>query len=279
MNIEKLYDYAKKPKLYEPGNSVMWTDPYISKQLLECHINPDNDMASRSNDKIDLVIDWIESQATTKHMNILDLGCGPGLYAEKLAKKGHTVTGVDFSSSSIDYAKQVTEKNKSNITYFCKNYLDIDFVATFDLVILIYLDFCVLKPYERKVVLDNVYRSLKDGGLFIFDVVNNKNIEGKVLKPSWEVCLKKGFWKDEPYLVLNTGYHYEEKKVLLNQHIVITEDEKVETYHFWSTYYDYDDLENLLRESKFKNIKCYNNIIPESDVWTGENISFYVVQK
>jgi hypothetical protein len=60
---------------------------------------------------------------------------------------------------------------------------------------------------------------------------------------------------------------------------VITEDEKVETYHFWSTYYDYDDLENLLRESKFKNIKCYNNIIPGSDVWNGENISFYIVQK
>ena len=279
MNIEKLYDYTKKPELYEPVNSVMWTDPYISKQLLECHINPDNDMASRSNDKIDLIIDWIESQATTKNMNILDLGCGPGLYAEKLSKNGHKVTGIDFSNSSIDYAKQVTEKNKSNITYFCKNYLAIDFVASFDLVILIYLDFCVLKPHERKVVLDNVYRSLKDGGLFIFDVVNSKNIEEKVLKPSWEVCLKKGFWKDEPYIILNNGYHYKENKVLLNQHIVITEDEKVKTYHFWSTYYDYDDLDNLLRESKFNNIKCYSNILPESDVWTGGNISFYVVQK
>ena len=98
------------------------------------------------------------------------------------------------------------------------------------------------------------------------------------MKPSWEVC-KKGFWKDEPYIVFNNGYHYKENKVLLNQHIVITEDEKVETYHFWSTYYDYDDLESLLRESKFNNIKYYSNILPESDVWTGKNISFYVIQK
>ena len=256
----------------------MWTDEYISKQLLECHINPDNDMASRSNDKINLIIDWIESYANKKNMNILDLGCGPGLYAEKLAKNGHTVTGVDFSSNSIAYAKKEAYKNNSNLTYFCKNYLDIDFSETFDLVILIYLDFCVLKPNERKIVLDNVYRSLKDGGLFIFDVVNSKNIEEKVLKPSWEVC-HKGFWKDEPYIVLNYGYHYKESRVLLNQHIVITGDEKVETYHFWSTYYDYEDLHSLLKRNNFRNIKSYNNVLPGSDVWTGDNISFYVVQK
>ena len=278
MNIEKLHDYVKKPELYEPGTSVMWTDPYISKRLLECHINSDNDMASRSNDKIDLVIDWIESQAGAKHMSILDLGCGPGLYAEKLAGKSHNVTGVDFSSGSIAYAKKVTEKNKSNIAYFCMDYLNIDFINTFDLVILIYLDFCVLKPHERKVVLDNVYRSLKDGGLFIFDVVNSKNIERKILKQSWEVC-QKGFWKDEPYIVLNNGYHYKDKKVLLSQHILITEDEEVETYHFWSTYYDYDDLEKILRGSEFRNIRSHGNVLPESDIWTGDNISFYVAQK
>lgn len=28
-----------KPGLYEPGNSVMWTAPYISRQLLEVHLN------------------------------------------------------------------------------------------------------------------------------------------------------------------------------------------------------------------------------------------------
>ncbi len=278
MQFDKLYEFARRPKLYEPGNSIMWTDPYISKQLLECHLNTNNDMASRSNDKIDLVIDWIEKHASKNEMDILDLGCGLGLYAEKLASHGHKVTGVDFSSSSISYAKKETFINKSNITYLCKNYLNIDFEEAFDLVILIYLDFCVLNVHERKVVLDNVYKALKDGGVFIFDVVNSKNIEDKVLKSSWDVC-KNGFWSDKPYIVLNNGYNYKDDKVLLNQHIVITEDDTIKTYHFWSTYYDFEDITLLLKGSGFKNIESDSKVLPEIDTWTGDNISFYIAEK
>ncbi len=278
MQFDKLYEFARRPKLYEPGNSIMWTDPYISKQLLECHLNTNNDMASRSNDKIDLVIDWIEKHTNKNEMDILDLGCGPGLYAEKLARHGHKVTGVDFSSNSISYAKKATLINKSNITYLCKNYLNIDFIEAFDLVILIYLDFCVLNIQERKIVLDNIYKSLKDGGVFIFDVVNSNNVEGKVLKQSWDIC-KSGFWSDQPYIVLNNGYHYKEDKVLLNQHIVITEDDTVKTYHFWSTYYDFEDIALLLKGSGFKNIESDSKVLPEIDTWTGDNISFYITEK
>jgi hypothetical protein len=41
MNIELIHKLTHKPRLYEKGNSVMWTDPYISKQLLE--LLPDSD--------------------------------------------------------------------------------------------------------------------------------------------------------------------------------------------------------------------------------------------
>jgi len=56
MDIENLLQYAKKPALFESGTSIMWTDPHISKQLLDLHINPENDMASRSDEKITFYI-------------------------------------------------------------------------------------------------------------------------------------------------------------------------------------------------------------------------------
>lgn len=75
------------------------------------------------------------------------------------------------------------------------------------------------------------------------------------------------------------GYHFEENKVLLNQHIVLSENEEIKTYHFWSTYYEYEKMKTIVEERKFKNIKSFNNVLPETDIWTGDNISFYIAYK
>ncbi|NJO91787.1 MAG: methyltransferase domain-containing protein, partial [Chloroflexia bacterium] len=105
MNIQNIIDYTKQPGLYEKGNAQMWTDEHISKQLLQVHLNEDVDLASRKMSTIETTIDWILQHSQNKPLRILDLGCGPGLYSEKLAKNSHEVTGVDFSNSSINYAK------------------------------------------------------------------------------------------------------------------------------------------------------------------------------
>ncbi len=279
MNIELIKKLSSKPQLYEKGSSVMWTDPYISKQLLELHINPDNDVASRSQVKIERIANWILERAGKAQKKILDLGCGPGLYAELLAQKGHSVIGVDFSENSIRYATRQAKGKKLKIEYLEKNYLDLDFDNQFDLVILIYLDFCVLLPEEREKVLENIYRALKKGGLFICDVVNERNIDKKTISQSWEVQ-ETGFWKNTPYIALANGYHFPEAKVLANHHIVLSEDNTVDTYIFWSHYYEKNDLVKILKSKGFKDITGYENVLPESgDCWNGENVTFYVSRK
>lgn len=64
------------------------------------------------------VDDYISTQLLATHLSQeIDLGCGPGLYTEKLTEKGHTVTGMDFSASSIRYAKESAARKKSNISH------------------------------------------------------------------------------------------------------------------------------------------------------------------
>ena len=97
MELNKLHIATQRPDLYEKGDSVIWTDKHISKKLLELHLNPDIDSASRAQESINKTIEFITSFCRESPMSILDLGCGPGIYLEKLAEAGHICTGIDFS--------------------------------------------------------------------------------------------------------------------------------------------------------------------------------------
>jgi 2-polyprenyl-3-methyl-5-hydroxy-6-metoxy-1,4-benzoquinol methylase len=278
MNIHHLQQLTAKPNLYQKGTSVMWTDPHISKQLLKLHLNQNHDIASRSGEKIKNLTDWIFKHCNKTNLKILDLGCGPGLYSELIAQKGHAVTGVDFSENSIQYAISQANEKQLDIEYIVKNYLELDFENQFDLVILIYLDFCVLLPEERDKVLSNIYRALKNGGLFILDVVNEKNIEKKILPKSWEIK-ERGFWKDTPYLTLSNGFHYPDAKVMAEHHLVLGDDDTVQTFIFWNHWYECEEMVSILETKGFSNIKNHENVLPAGDFWNGENITFYVAQK
>ncbi len=279
MNKKKLSIANQKPKVYEKGDSVMWTDEHISKQLLGFHLNPEIDAASRIPDSINNTIEFILKCCNKSQMNILDLGCGPGIYSEILSKKGHNLTGVDFSKNSISYAKNQAIKKSLNINYICKDYLELDYENQFDLVILIYTDFGVLLPTERKILLENIYKSLKPNGTFVFDVLNDRNIKQKFLEQKTWSFENSGFWKPRPYLELTNSFNYSKEKVFLKQHTIIDETERIMNYRFWTHYFNTNDIVKILSANKFVNTKHFENILPETSIWNGENVTFYKTEK
>jgi len=252
----------------------MWTDAHISKQLLHVHLNPDLDLASRKPETIFSTLEWVLSKCEQKQLHILDLGCGPGLYSEKLAQKGHQVTGVDFSANSIEYAQKEAQKKKLDITYLRENYLNLDLEENaFDLVILIFTDFGPLLPNEREQLIRIIKKALKPGGIFIFDALNDKDIENKISPKNWETSLQ-GFWKDEPYLALSDSFVYAENKVILYQHIIIDEQENIDIYRFWTHFFSNQDLTKILNESGFNKISFHEDVLPQGNLWNGENVTF-----
>ena len=114
MNLKNLCSITKRPILYEKGNAMMWDDEHISQFLLETHLSQESDLASRKMPAITKTVNWILQQTGKEHADILDLGCGPGLYCEILAENGHRVTGVDISKRSIEYAKEKAAAKKSD---------------------------------------------------------------------------------------------------------------------------------------------------------------------
>ena len=271
MDIKTILN-THKPKLYEKGTAVMWTDKYISKQLLETHLNRDIDLASRKERTIDSTVEWILSKAPEGKLNILDLGCGPGLYTEKYSRKGHSVTGVDFSQNSVSYAENSARDKGLDISYFCQDYLTIKYKNQFDLITMIFTDFGVLDPDQRNILLGNIFGALKPGGIFLFDVMND-NYTGISESKSWEAA-EKGFWRPFPYLSLSENIYYQEEKVILSQHIVIDEKGKTETYRFWTHLFSNSDLYEILKSYKFIEPAFFTNVIPDGDGYRSEDITF-----
>ena len=275
MELHKIIKATKKPEVYSKGTAEMWVDEYISDRLLEVHLNPDIELASRKATTIEETVNWILDKIPGEGLKILDLGCGPGLYAEKLAGKGHRVTGVDFSANSIRHARESAARKKLDINYRQQNYLELEDENRYDLVMMIFTDLGVLMPDERERLLANVHRVLKPGGKFLFDVLNENFPVQEAGSRSWEIA-EKGFWRSEPYLALTESYYYEDKKVTLTQHVVIDENDDAEVYRFWIHTFSHSELEKILLAQDFKTADCYDRIIPGCDMYRSEDVTFCI---
>jgi SAM-dependent methyltransferase len=280
MKINEIIKNTEKPILFTRGTHIMWTDPHISEQLQAVHLNGEIDLATRKDSSRFRTIQWILKQAENlkNPMEILELGCGPGLYTEQFAKMGHNVTGIDFSKRSIQTSRARAAEMNLSIKYICGNYVDLPLgVEKFDLIYLIYTDFCVLNPQEQDNLLKSVFRALKTGGLFLFDVNHPIRMKEKVDARSWE-AEKRGFWSNKPYLVINESFPYFEHKTILGQHQVIT-DEEIRVYRFWTRFFDEKDLRALLTPHGFENLVFFTDILEDDGQWNGDNILFCRAEK
>ena len=80
--------------------------------MLASHLNPDEQGATCKHDFAFKSAEWIATVAPpAEYKKLLDLGCGPGIYAERFVKEGFAVIGIDFSTRSIAYAKKQTAQN------------------------------------------------------------------------------------------------------------------------------------------------------------------------
>lgn len=280
MNIKDIVSKTEKPEIYEKGTAFMWTDKHISKELLNIHLNPDIDLGSRKKSTIEKTANWIlNTQKKKGKLAILDLGCGPGLYTEIFAEKGHKVTGIDISKNSIEYAKKSAEDKRLNITYLNSSYLEVDLKSDkYDLVVLIYTDLGVLTPTERESLLEMIFRILKKGGTFIFDVLKDREIEKKTSPKTWEVS-NIGFWKESPYLALSESFLYQKEKVILFQHNIVDTEENIEIYRFWTHFFSQADVKKMLDVHNFIDINFKEDILPEGDMWNGDNVIFTMTSK
>jgi 2-polyprenyl-3-methyl-5-hydroxy-6-metoxy-1,4-benzoquinol methylase len=105
-------------------------------------------------------------------MKILDLASGHGRHANRLARLGYFVTGVDRSREFLDRAQADAKKQNTAVTYLCADSRNYAVAGEYDLVIHLFSSFGYFTDAENLQVMKNIAASLKTGGLLCLDIPN-----------------------------------------------------------------------------------------------------------
>lgn len=259
--FETLLSINEKPKPFQYYTADdLWTDEYISKQMLQYHLNESVDISSRKGQFIQKSVDWmIQRFQIDDNKSIVDFGCGPGLYTNKLAKRGAVVTGIDFSKRSLEYAAKIAESSCLTVDYIHCDYLRFETEKQFDLISMIYCDFCALSPKQRKHLLGIFHKILKEDGAILLDVHTLNAFRNKKEVAGYAFNYMNHFWSSEDYFCFYNTFLYEEKKVSLDKYTIIKKTSTNVIYN-WLQFYSKEAIIREFKENGFEVKEIYSNV-------------------
>ena len=266
--LEEINSRPEPFQFYTAGD--LWTDEYTSGQMLKYHLNGEIDVSSRNTEFIDRSVEWIVSYFKIgAGIKIADFGCGPGLYAARLAKRKADVTGIDFSKRSVDYAKETAAKEGLTINYINQNYLEYETDGSFDLVLMIMCDFCALSHDQRKIILGKFHSILEPGGAVLLDVYSMNAFNRREETVMYEKNLLNGFWSPNTYYGFLNTFKYDREKVALDKYTII-EAERTRTVYNWLQFFSPESLEKEFTDCGFSIERLFADVAgspsdPESD--------------
>ncbi|HHL4080545.1 class I SAM-dependent methyltransferase [Burkholderia sola] len=114
---------------------------------------------------------------------ILDLGCGTGTFARRLAAAGHDVVAIDPAPAMIDYARR--QPGADAVRWLACALDGLPPGAPFDTVVMTGHAFqCLLSDDDIDATLRGVRRVLADGGRFLFDTRNPRTEPWRAWTPA-----------------------------------------------------------------------------------------------
>jgi len=257
---ELLQDIAQRPEPFSRYTTMeLWTRPHLAQQMLSFHLNQETDLASRRFEIIDQVVNWIDSQLHLSGKSMCDLGCGPGLYAQRFSDKGADVTGVDFSALSLEYADLKARENEQSIRYIHADYLVDDLPTGFDIVTLIYTDLCVLSPEQRTILLGRMREMLNADGQIVIDVAGMGLLTGKEECTLIDDQLMNGFWAKGDYVGIQRTFVYPDERLSLDRYLIVEPNETWQIFN-WYQHYTPESLQAELRRAGFADVKMVGDL-------------------
>lgn len=238
MNLQQILNRTSPPAPWSEGDNIPWNEPDFSRRMLKEHLSQSHDAASRRFSIIDGQVGWIHADLLrSTPSRVLDLGCGPGLYANRLARAGHACTGIDFSPASVAYAREIAESTSAFIEGDLRT---TPFGEAYDLIMLLYGEFNVFRPTDAQEILRRAAAALAPGGRLLLEVSTHASIKQMGTVGSSWYTQRSGLWSDRPHLCLEESFWDETAQATTTRyHIVDIESAAVQRWS--SSYQAYTD--------------------------------------
>lgn len=249
--MKELFDHLKPPEMFSSSPQNIWNVDKLNDLIINSHLDDDTYGGSYSKNFRESIIKFIVEIAPSEdYKNLLDLGCGPGLYSNELCIQGYNVTGVDYSKNSIEYARNIATINNLSIDYIVKDILEYKPSKHFDIIIMVFEILNTFDSKQRKRLINNIYNSLNNGGLFIFDVPSRYRWNLIQEMSVWSSQERYNKYIDYEYLQLFSNIKYEDG-LLLNRSNYIFSDESIYTFYDWIQHFTKKSIVEEVENSGF----------------------------
>jgi SAM-dependent methyltransferase len=176
--------------------------------------------------------------------NLLEVGCGTGQLARRFLHDGYGYTGIDVSTTMLDYARKELPPHH----FYQMDMRDIQLPVSFDAVIITARSISyILSNSDIMSTFRSVKKHLKDGGVLIFDFIDAKSfipainekeiisheveidsikykresIFEKRIESSWNWLWKSTFLKEENKRYVEIGLDEAELRAFTNDELEI----------------------------------------------------------
>lgn len=204
--------------------------------------------------------EWLENILAVFHRYqipenamVLDLGCGTGKMARRLAGKGYEITAID---NSMDMLEVAASEEDDGILYVLQDMVSLELPKQVDAVVSI----CdcmnyILEKEELKEVFKRVRRFLKEDGVFMFDMNSHYKYK-KVL-----ACNTFAEDREDASFIWDNFYDEEDRINEYQLSLFIQNEQgtynKYEELHLQKAYEE-EEIRTLLLEAGFLNVSTYD---------------------
>ncbi len=262
MHLTDIVSRPSVPAPWSEGDNIPWHEPGFSARMLREHLSQEHDAASRRFSLIDRHTAWIHGHLLGgRPTRILDLGCGPGLYASRLARLGHTCTGIDYSPASIAYAEEEARRDGLACSYRLDDIRRADYGTGHGAVMLLYGEFNVFRPADIATILHRAHNALAPGGILVVEVSTFESIRQQGAKGRSWYSASQGLFSERPHLLLQESHWAEATSTATMRYYILDAETGEVTLHAQTMQaYTEEQYRDALAEHGFGGVRVYPSL-------------------